>query len=345
MHEQRSLFKECFPENVDTSVEEIKHYLWKFHSYPSQPKSYEYSASLDDEIVGYYAALPYSYYIKGIHFNVGMVCDVMTGLKARNKGIFTKLGIYATAELKNEGIHFTTGFPIRQEVIPGHLKAGWQKMFPLPLYINFLSSKGLLCKKKIKFLVPIIDLFFKVYSLFFSVLQKSKDYDISFHSSLDLDRFKDLDIFFDTWISEQDIALAKNLKFLKWRLSAPEKEYKIVIAKKNNLIVGYAVFCNVVKNNVPSIAILDISCLKNHRKLSSTIISFIQDYANLHKYEAILIMANKKFSNYHGLVYSGFLRSPFKFWFIIKILNYNLSFFNLFDQKQWHLTWIDSDDL
>ena len=139
LEKQRELFKECFPENDGTSIETDEHYLWKFHSHPSSPNSYEYIAKIDDNIAGYYAALPYEYIIKGNNYSVGMVCDVMTGIKARGKGVFTKLGLYSTEMLKNEGLAFTTGYPIRPEVIPGHIKAGWDKVFNLPLYISFLK--------------------------------------------------------------------------------------------------------------------------------------------------------------------------------------------------------------
>jgi hypothetical protein len=149
LESQRNLFKECFPENDGTLVEESEHYLWKFHSFPAQPTSYEYGAYMENDLVGYYAAIPYEYKINNATIKVGMVCDVMTGVKARGKGVFTKMGIYSTAEMKNEGLEFTIGYPIRPEVIPGHIKAGWEKLFPLPLYMNFLSSKSLLKDKSI----------------------------------------------------------------------------------------------------------------------------------------------------------------------------------------------------
>ena len=61
INDQRTLFKECFPENDGTSIETLEHYFWKFHSFPFSPSSYEYVAKSDKEIIGYYAALPYQY--------------------------------------------------------------------------------------------------------------------------------------------------------------------------------------------------------------------------------------------------------------------------------------------
>tara|TARA_B110000027_G_scaffold12529_1_gene11620 strand:- start:1571 stop:2662 length:1092 start_codon:yes stop_codon:yes gene_type:complete len=343
--QQRALFKECFPETKGTSIEKKNHYLWKFHSFPSHPLSYEYAAFFGTDLVGYYAALPYPYIIKGNLAKAGMVCDVMTGVAARGMGVFTKMGIYATEKMKNEDIEFTTGFPIRQEVIPGHIKAGWHKMFSLPLYMNFLSTKSLLRSKKIKSLVPILDLLLNLYNYLFSLFQKDKSYDVSLISSLELESILDFDSFIESWVKEHEIALNKNTLFLKWRLTAPGKKYKIVLARRNNKILGYAVFCSIVKENVPSIAILDISCLKNHKKLSSTMIAHIQEYARECKAEVLMMMASKHVSKLHGLSKIGFLRSPYKFLLIIKNLKNNYASSFLKNEKNWHLTWIDTDDL
>ena len=122
------------------------------------------------------------------------------------------------------------------------------------------------------------------------------------------------------------------------------KKYEIAIARKCNKIIGYAIFCDVVKENVPSIAILDISCLKKYNNLSNAIIAKIKDYAIENHAEIIMIMATKHVSKFHGLIKNGFFRSPYKFYLIIKNLgnSYLNSFLN--NEKNWHLTWIDSDN-
>ena len=58
---QRELFRECFPETIGLSLETVDHYLWKFHSKGGASKSMEYSAYLNNKLVGYYAAIPLSY--------------------------------------------------------------------------------------------------------------------------------------------------------------------------------------------------------------------------------------------------------------------------------------------
>jgi hypothetical protein len=342
---QRELFNECFPENNGTPVETTTHYLWKFHSFPSSPTSYEYGAYLKSKLVGYYAGLPYEYIIDNKKIKVGMVCDVMTGIEARGKGVFTKMGIYATESMKDSGVEFTIGYPIRPEVIPGHIKAGWEKLFSLPLYIKLLNSKSLLKEKKISFLYPIINLALVSYNYFIGLFRGGNKYDTQIFDSTKLSKINGIDVFYEKWISEQKIALNKNENFLNWRLGAPGKKYKIIIATKAKNIVGVSIISEIIKESVPSLAILDFSCLRDYKKVESSLFSKIESYAKEKKSEAIMIMATSYFSKKHYLIKNGFIRSPYKFWLIVKNLNKNYSMDFLKNEKNWHLTWIDSDDL
>lgn len=345
IRQQRNLFKECFPENANTSVESESHYLWKFHSFPSNQSSYEFGAFSDGELIGYYAAIPYKYVINKKNINVGMVCDVMTGVKARGKGVFTQIGIYSTNQLKENGLAFSIGYPIRPEVIPGHLKAGWEKMFSLPLYIKFLDFSSILKTKKIGFLAPAANVFLKTYNGILSIINRENTYDVKMYSSHSIDEIIDFDEFFINWIEEQPIALNKNIEFLKWRLGAPDKQYNIIVARKDKKIVGYAIVSYVIKENVPSIAILDISSLNGYKGIAKAIFKKIDVLAKQKKAEAIMIMASQHLCKKHDLRKNGFLKSPFKFILIIKNLSNEFSNKFLKNKKNWHLTWIDSDDL
>ena len=108
---QRKLFELSFPEAIGTPATGDLHYQWKFGSFPSEIPSYQYVATEPTELVGYYAAIPYQYQINGLTnkmiFTCGMVCDVMTHPDRRGKGIFTKIGHYATDEMKLKNLSFT----------------------------------------------------------------------------------------------------------------------------------------------------------------------------------------------------------------------------------------------
>jgi len=345
LSKQRVLFGECFPETIDTEIIKEAHYFWKFHSFPSNIHSYEFGAYAESDLIGYYAAIPYQYLIDNKIINVGMVCDVMTGVKARGKGLFTRMGEYSTTEMHKFGLTFTTGYPVRKEVIPGHLKVGWEIMHPLPLYIKFLSIKSVFKSKRIDFLSYPVNVLLNFYNSLLSLLISKKAYDIEIYPSTELQKINGIEDFLTKWISEQPIALNKNTKFLKWRLGAPEKKYRIVVAKKNEKVIGYSIFSEIIKESIPCIAVLDISFLNGHSKSTGLIYSYISQFAKERKLESIIIMASKSIYKKHSMRKSGFIKSPYQFSFILKNLNQKFANKFLKNEDNWHLMWIDSDNL
>lgn len=347
--EQRKLFLECFPENNNTSVASETHYKWKFKSFPTTNiPAYEYVAKLEDEIIGYYASIPYEYIIRGEKVTSAMVCDVMTGIKARGKGVFTKLGEYSTDQFKIEGLQFSTGYPIRPEVIPGHKKAGWEFPFQIPMYGKFLRFDSFLKKRKKNYLIPAANVMLTMYNLLLSLskIQKRK-VKVENYSSLDISRIYGLDLFLTKWIKENQISLNKNIEFLNWRLSAPEKLYEIIILREieKNMIVGYSIVRNVEKECVPCVGVLDFCLLEQYANFSSTLFNAIKRYSIKTKSELILMMMMKKNAKKYNVFKNGFLKTPYKFSFIIKNFSIHLKSEFLFDENNWSLMWIDSDDL
>lgn len=341
---QRELFIECFPENLGKNSAKISHYNWKFHSFPFfNEKSFEYAAFLDNELVGYYAAIPYQYTFKDKIFTVGMVCDVMTGVKARGKGVFTKLGMFSTENMKTKDIDFTMGYPIRSEVIPGHLKAGWDKVFELPLYIKFISFKPFLAKFRMGLISPIFDVFLVIYTCLRNLLFSCDDYSVKTIQKEDLIK-EDLDSFFNKWKEEVPISLNKSQKFLNWRLGAPNVKYNINILLNKNTIVGYAISRNVIKEGIPVSAILDLCILKEYKKGLNKLISILSYNSKLDKNGALLFMCSKYQFKTHNLFANGFIPTPHKFWLIIKNLK-GIDLSIIHKQENWQLNWIDSDDL
>ena len=343
---QRKLFKECFPENNGTAAATTDHYLWKFHSYPSSPESYEYSANENSDIIGYYAALPYEYLLFGKKVTVGMVCDVMTGERSRGKGVFTRLGKYATEQMKNEGLAFTTGYPIRPEVIPGHLKAGWEIMFDLPMFIRILKTDEILDQYKLKILAPVINILIISYNAIVDIVSKPySGFSTEYYSSKDLVSIAGLKLFLDQWCKINNISLNKTIDFLLWRLGAPEREYNIVCLRKKNELVGLAITRKIIKNGIPSLAILDFMVLREARKYVASLHSAVYKLGVKQSASAIIMMLNNFKRKKFRLFRNGFMKSPYKFTLIVKKLAAIINMDELRKDHNWHLTWLDSDDL
>jgi hypothetical protein len=346
LKKQRELFIECFPENCGTPVESVSHYNWKFRSFPSEKRSYEYVAKLNDEMIGYYAAIPYPYLIKGKKVNAAMVCDVMTGIKARGKGVFTKLGLYSTNKFKEEGFAFSTGYAIRSEVIPGHRKAGWSFPFQIPMYGKFIKMNSFLRTRNKSFLVPFANLALNICNVFLSVfIFRSKKILSETYSSHQLENIDGFSKFLDSWKSENIIALDKSTDFLKWRLNAPEKEYKILLLKIKKRIIGYSIFRTVIKKEVPCIGVLDFCLLEEFKYASGLMVRQIENEAKTMGAELILMMMMKHQAKKYKVNRNGFFKTPFPFSFIIKQFDENTDSKILNNEKNWNLMWIDSDDL
>lgn len=347
LERQRQLFIECFPETIGTPVVSNEHYHWKFHSFPHTPHSYEYIARTDEDLLGYYAAIPYQYNFFGEQVSVGMVCDVMTGVQARGKGVFTKLGGFSTNQLKEHNLAFTTGYPIRKEVIPGHLKVGWEIQFELPLYIKFLKGNSLLKSKKLGMLSPVVNLAVNLYHGVLSILTLSfnKRFHVQIFSEKEIEKITGLNEFLTSWQTEIPISLVKDFEFLKWRLGGPEKNYFISVVKDNDIIVGVSISRKIVKNNIPSLGLLDFMVINNNKQATNLLHKALVRLAVKNNAEALLCMTSSFLKRKYSFFSNGFIKSPFKFFLIVKQLDEKISREKLKDVRNWHLMWIDSDDL
>lgn len=342
--EQRALFKDAFPERIGTEAANESHYFWKFHSFPDEPHSYEYSAYYDDKLIGYYAALPYRYIINGQEMICAMVCDVMTHSSMRGKGVFTTIGRYATDNLRKQGLQFTAGYPIRPEVIPGHLKVGWETIFDMPLYIKVLKANSILAKFKISFVSFFLNPLIKMTS-FYKLTCYNNTFKCEIYDVKEMDNIKEYEEFFSKWASTQNYYLIKEMPFLKWRLSAPGKDYRIICIRKDAKIVIMAIISLSDVKGVPSIGILDLMVLDGHYSVVKYLFKELEKIAAQSKAEAIIGMFCKKWTSKYNFIKYGMIRTNIKFTLILKHLDQNIDFESMKNENNWNLTWLDSDNL
>jgi hypothetical protein len=341
---QRHLFDLSFPETHNTPVASESHYSWKFETFPSAeatPPSFQYIAE-DEELVGYYAALPFQYKIGNEIKLCGMVCDVMTHPDRRGRGIFTKIGFFATSDLRTQGVHFTTGYPIRPEVIPGHLKVGWKVTLKLPMYLRLLKV-GSVLPKRLKFLAPILNPILSVLQLWTLLPSKNFSYEILTREVfLQLDEY---DSFLKEWLGEQRNALVKSRKFIEWRTMAPGSEYFFVVLKFKGKVSGLGLARGTILKGIESLAVLDMMVLKEAQKGSRVIHQGFRKLALKLKKDVVVCMAGSYWARKYKFITSLYLPTPAVFSLIVKKLDESMTDENLFSEDNWHLFWIDTDDL
>ena len=92
----------------------------------------------DDEVVASgYGVVRNGYSIGEEDIDVGLVCDVFTNSDFRKMGLFKKVSLLAIAREEKTKTNFLIGFPIRDEVMPGHLSVGWKYIFNMPIWWSF----------------------------------------------------------------------------------------------------------------------------------------------------------------------------------------------------------------
>lgn len=345
---KRGLFRLSFPETAGTAMETEAHHAWKFSSFPDPVPSYQYVAAEENELVGYYAAIPYTYLIDGKPYRCGMVCDVMTHPERRGKGIFTGIGHFATNAMKEEGLAFTTGYPIRPEVIPGHLKVGWKIVVELPMYLRPIGLSSFL-PPTLRALAPLIDPLLNVVQCWswlmpsgYSVETLSRSEFLGRYSS---DSNDDYRTFVEEWTAGQNNALVKSVEFLNWRTGAPDTEYRFLLLRCTGKIVGMAIARPTVLKGVETLATLDFAILSTHFKGSRALHLGLRQLARLLRKDAVACMISARWAKAYRFPGSAYLRSPAVFSLIVKKLDDSLAEDTIYDGDRWHLCWLDSDDL
>lgn len=342
---QRRLYQDAFPEQKGEVVGTEPYYRWKFRGFPAAPPSYEYGAYDGNEIVGYYAAIPLRYRISGAERNCGMVCDVMTHPKFQGRGIFTGLGRYSLEQMKASGLDFVTGFPIRPAVLPGHLKVGWKIALDLPMYLRPLRSSAILKSKGVGFASPLVDPVLKVINFILSSKKKVDGYSSRIHSGNLFARESEIQIFLELFAKEIPNYLKKDVHFYEWRLNAPSFEYKSIELRKQGKCVGLAITRRTNLHKIPVLAILDMMLLHGFEKGLALLHSALASLAEECGAEAVVTMMSSNRATHYQLQRHFFLRTPFVFKLIINRLNPAFDEGGLLEKENWHLMWIDSDDL
>lgn len=344
--DRQALFEDAFPEHRGSRTASIEHYRWKFASAPHTPTSYQYAAVEGGQMLGYYAAIPYEYEIAGRRMLVGMVCDVMTHSRARGRGVFTELGKFALSEMERDSqLKFVTGYPIRPEVMGGHMRVGWEVGFELPMYLKPLRADAILGSRGIGWLSPLANGAVSLQRAFCAARTQNAAYTLTTGDPRELFTAPSFKRFVDRWSESVPNHLVKSSAFYAWRLSAPGATYRAFLVLRGKEVVAMAVGRLSDLHGIPSLALLDCMVLGPERAALGPLCRALEGYAWQHDAEAIVTIMSRRRAREHRLRRFGFLQSPFKFKLILRSVSSSVSIDALSSEQDWHLMWIDSDDL
>lgn len=338
LRKRQELFIECFPETKDSTAGSLEHFHWKFRG---TRQAWNYLASNGEDIIGGYSAILFHYRLnRETDLTSGMVCDVMTGVNARGKGVFTKLGAFSTERLL-ERVDFLSGFPIREEVLPGHLKIGWQVLCKLPLYVNVVRIDTKLNN------IGVPKIISKTAQNIFSFIgrtfvKKTPNYVLydtwnEFISGQE----SDFEVFQKTSNPWSGFRLDRNIEYIKWRLSAPNREYKIIVLYDlfNSSISDIAIVREIDKEGLRCLCVLDLMTNNTNSKLPIALKAYARDC----RVDVILMMADSNSHKKFKLIKSFWFKTGKHFSWIIK--SHNNELIQNIKKAQPSLFWLDCDDL
>ncbi len=287
---------------------------------------------LNKEILTFYGVLPRNYSCFGTPVEIGLVVDVMTHPSHRGKGLFIESSLAAISRLSCSETAGVIGFPIRNEVMPGHLKAGWKVQFEMPIYILPIGRSEVKSLKTM--LIKVVSTLFEFSTrpLRFSMFKAVKIIE-----TISIDALSN---FYNSQKTNDLVVLDKSQDFLEWRLNRPEIEYK-TFSCRSVMTHTIAITRRMDLNGLRTLAILDFE--SDSPSHSRRLIRHLVQYSINEKIDIIALTTNKENAKRLKLLRFGFFKSHKKF----KVITRNISElgygFTLARHSNFRMTWIDSD--
>ncbi len=346
------LRKVTFP-HEDYEKQERSYWRWEFID------NYAGSANMfvavdGNDIVGYYAVIPQRFICNNETLRGAIVVDVMTHPDFRFQGMFTAIARFAFQSCTDTtDLEFTTGYPIRPEGMPGHLKVGWNIRFKIGIWAQPLSLQGILSSrvqslgrhpalsKTISFLP---DLLFRLYANL--KLRHNELYKVERTSRIDCRRFQHFWQNCSSAIPPDCILQERTVEYLTWRYdSNPGRTYTYHLAiGADDTILGFIVTRVVEFSNTKIMLLVDACCSqKDHKNIYRLLAKDAYDLSRDCQCSLSAMIVSQPNFMFPSPWKLGFLPTPFKFSFMTRLLRQH----SIIEQNNlsWHLMWGDTDDV
>lgn len=271
------LYSRCFGRE-----ESVDFFKWRYLENPAG-QAVCLVARHNKDIVGSCAMIPENFYVFGEERRLYKCCDLMVDSGHRNHGLAKKL-IGSSAEyLKQSG-------PIFLYTLSGasthlFLKNHWLKLGNFNQYFKHRAQL------KIKFIFRNVEYLYKkgILRTISSVRDICKDY-----------IFK---------IDNTDIHIAKDEKYLLWRLGDPRYKYKIIGYYENNTLRGFIIYNNGIGGND---YIIDMEIASDDSRVKKALLDAIEfsTYKSGHKLIMALALENSSFQKLISI--NRYMRNPFR---------------------------------
>lgn len=328
----------------------LDYWQWEF-VYNSSGPARIWLADDANKIVGHYAVVPRTLQVNDQVRMGSIVVDVMTHPDYRQQGMFVALGRQALPDAGQAGIEFSYGFPVRKEVLPGHLKVGWQHIFDIPVLVRPLQFKPIV---KSYLNMPVLsDLAALVAQIGYWIgawpLLYLSQLPLEHVTDVTMREVREFDTRFDAlWHKAKrqfPVMGARNSAYLNWRyLEHPYYQYRVWVIERGNQLLGYSITrmgdLLGLRSGIIVDMLVDPEILGAIDYLLRRIIFEFQQTKAL---DLIACMMTKSGPYYAALQRQGLIVTPKVFWFILHLNNPSAPADVLMAPKNWYLTWGDTD--
>lgn len=308
-----------------------------------------------DRIVGHYAVIPQRFVLDQQVLPGSIVVDVMTHPEYRFQGMFTRLGSYSLQQCEGDGdFEFTTGYPIREAVIPGHLKVGWRIRFLIGTYVMPLAMGPLLRAKmpwlrKIPGLASVLGALPGVALRWWGRLRLGRgDPRVRIERRENVDAAR-LSVFWDKVRAAPPAGCMlqeRSAEYLAWRFDAnPNRHYLFHLAcDEGGAILGFVVSRPAPLLDVNAMTVVDACLLPGvGEAVLRRLLADVRDRAVEVGSPMVAMMVTQPNPYFPNPSRLGFLATPYRFSFITRPLAPGSRSED--DTLRWHLMWGDTDDV
>lgn len=331
------------------------YWRWEFVDNHAGP-AHLYVAADGDRIVGHYAVIPQTFVLDGQRLNGSIVVDVMTHPDYRFQGMFTTIGAFALADCERRGdLEFTTGYPIREAVIPGHLKVGWRIRFLIGTYVMPLRMGPLLAARlpwlgKVPGLAALLGAvpgaLLRAYGAWRLRRGADASVQIERRDTVDAARLDDLWQKVAAAPPARTVLQERTAAYLAWRFDGnPNRDYTWHLATdRSGAVVGFVVSRVAKLLGVDAMIAVDVLLAPGVGDgVLRRLLADVRELAVARRCAMVATMVTQPNPYVPPPARLGFLAAPYRFSFITRPLASPCRTED--DGLGWHLMWGDTDDI
>lgn len=334
---------------IETPNQIKETWIWQFKS-NNFGEPYVMVAEDRGNLIAQYAVVPLRMNLMGEQVLGSLSTSTVTDLKYRGRGLFPKLAKLLYAHINQKNYKFVYGFPNEQSIKIFIEKLNWFRIDKFPILIKPINIKHILLvyfKNSIiaSMLGSFLNVFIGKLSKFNVVNSRSKNIELRCLNYLP----EEISQLWEMTHIKRKIAIVRDKNYLDWRyFKKPYNNYEFYLIYKEDTLVGYLTIGIKNKYGLKTLFILEIVIKNDDPKILSYVIDYINCKARSEGIDIVSMLALNNHPNYLLFIKKGFLPIPETFipqeiYFCAMVNSENLNVDILKNNKNWYISWGDTD--